>query len=78
MKRKIVNFLTLFTSAGTLLCCALPVTIAAVAGAASVGSLITVFPWLVPLSLHKKWIFITAGILLLISGYMTFSRRSQN
>ncbi len=66
-----LNFLALFTSTGTLLCCALPAALATLAGGAAVGALITTFPWLIPLSRMKEWIFLVAGVLIVISGMLT-------
>ena len=71
MKSQFVNFLSVFTSTGTLLCCALPAALAAVAGGAAVGTLVTTFPWLIPLSRHKEWIFLAAGALILLSAILT-------
>ncbi len=71
MKQKIIHFFALFTSTGTLLCCALPATLAAIAGGTAVTSLISALPWLIPLSRHKEWIFLTAGILLALSAVFT-------
>lgn len=71
MKQRMISFLSLFTSTGTLLCCALPAAVAAVAGGAAVGAFVTTFPWLIPLSRHKTWIFLVAGLLLLLSGTLT-------
>ena len=68
MKEKIMSFFSLFGSTTTLLCCALPATLSIIAGGAAVGSLISVFPWLIPISKHHNWIFLVAGILLLING----------
>lgn len=69
--RQFIGFLALFTSTGTLLCCALPAAIAAVAGGAAVSSFVATFPWLIPLSVHKDWIFLAAGLLIFISGIFT-------
>lgn len=71
MRAKALSFLTLFTSTGTLLCCALPAAIATLAGGAAVGVLVTSFPWLIPISEHKGWIFLVAGTLILISASLT-------
>ena len=70
-RREFVNFLSVFTSTGTLLCCALPAALAAVAGGAAVGTLITTFPWLITVSHYKGWIFIVAGSLIVFSGFLT-------
>ncbi len=72
LNRGVVNFLALFTSTGTLLCCALPATIAAVAGGAAVASLVSTFPWLIPLSANKGWIFLGSGLIIVFSGILVF------
>ncbi len=64
------SFLAFFMSTSTLLCCALPATIAAVAGGASVTSLASTFPWLIPLSANKEWIFLGTGLMILFSAIL--------
>ena len=70
-REKVVSFFALFTSPGTLFCCALPAAIAAVAGGAAVSAFVSTFPWLIPLSQHKDWLFLGAGILIVINGVFT-------
>lgn len=77
MKEKIISFLSLFGSSTTLLCCALPATLSVIAGGAAVGSLISVFPWLITLSRYHNWIFFVAGILLLINGVFVFRPKGK-
>ncbi|MBN4081116.1 hypothetical protein JYT44_01995 [Caldithrix abyssi] len=77
IKQNIVNFFALFTSTGTLLCCALPAAIAAVAGGAAVGTFVTTFPWLIPISQHKGWIFLASGLLIGVSSILTLRPQSQ-
>ncbi len=72
VKRTVIGFLALFTSSGTLLCCALPATVAAVAGGAAVASFVSTFPWLIPLSANKGWIFLASGLMILFSGILVF------
>ena len=72
MKEKAISVLTLFTSSGTLLCCVLPAVVATIAGGAAVSSMLSVFPFLIPLSMNKGWIFIIAAILIAINGYLVF------
>jgi len=76
-KETIIHFFALFGSTGTLLCCALPAVVATVAGGAALGSLISVFPWLVPLSENKDWLFLIAGFLILISAVVTFRPKGK-
>ena len=70
--QKSSSFLALFTSTGTLLCCALPATIAAIAGGAAVGAFASTFPWLISISHYKGWIFSVALVLIVFSGILTF------
>ena len=75
--QSLVSFLTLFASTGTLLCCALPATLATLAGGAAVVSLTSSFPWIIPLSRHKDWIFLTAGVLLLFNGVLVLRPKGK-
>jgi len=77
LRKDLMSVLALFTSTGTLICCALPAAIAAVAGGAAVASLVSAFPFLITLSRFKLYIFLTAGALLLVAGYMIY-RRGDN
>lgn len=69
--------LTLFTSTGTLLCCALPAALGALAGGAAVTSLVSTFPWLVPLSRHKGWLFLFSAVMIVLSGIMTLRPKGR-
>ena len=72
VKEKVLSFLALFTSTGTLLCCALPASLAAIAGGSAVVGLMSTFPWLAPLSQHKDWIFLVAGVLIGFNALLSF------
>lgn len=72
MKDKALSVFALFTSSGTLLCCVLPAMVATIAGGAAVSSMLSAFPFLIPLSMYKEWIFGIAAILIAINGYMVF------
>ena len=72
VKEKVISFLALFTSTGTLLCCALPASLAAIAGGSAVVGLMSTFPWLAPLSQHKGWIFLVAGVLIGFNALLSF------
>lgn len=67
--------MSLFTSAGTLICCALPALLVAIGAGAALSSLIATVPQLVWFSEHKIAIFITAGIMLVISGALQWRSR---
>src|SRR3954468_2881304 len=59
-----LSYLSLFTSLGTLLCCALPSLLVLFGLGATVASVLSEAPWLVALSHHKPWVFTVAGVLI--------------
>src|SRR5690242_17364068 len=63
----LLSYLSLFTSVGTLLCCALPSLFVLAGLGASVASMLSAVPWLVSLSRHKPWTFGISGILIATS-----------
>ena len=65
----------LFLSSATLVCCALPAAAVAIGAGASLASLISVFPALVVLSMHKVLTFSLAALGLLIGGWMQHRQR---
>jgi hypothetical protein len=75
-KTKLASVLSLFTSGGTLVCCALPATLVAVGAGAALSSLIAVVPQLVLLSEYKIEIFSIAAVMLAISGFMQWQARN--
>ena len=62
----------LFTSAGTLVCCALPILLVSLGMGTVAASLAANVPFLITLSLHKAWVFAFSGLLLLISGWFLY------
>ena len=60
----VLSYLSLFTSFGTLLCCALPSLLVLVGLGATVASFLSAVPWLVLLSRHKTWVFAVSGLLI--------------
>jgi hypothetical protein len=71
-KDLLLSTVTLFTSASTLLCCALPALLISLGMGAVMAGLVSNVPQLIWLSMHKVELFLIAGILLSISGYFTF------
>jgi hypothetical protein len=59
-----LSYLSLFTSLGTLLCCALPSLLVLFGLGATVASVLSEAPWLVAMSHHKNWVFVVAGVLI--------------
>ena len=66
--------LGVFGSSATLLCCALPTAVGAVAGTAAIGALVSAMPWLLPVARHKGWVFLAAGVLLAGNAVLAIRR----
>jgi len=67
-----LTWLALFTTTGTLVCCALPITLVTLGMVATVASMVSNFPFLVTLSLHKPLVFGISGSLLALSAWMMY------
>lgn len=72
---KWLAFLSLFTSTGTLICCALPALLVALGAGAALSTLISVVPGLVWVSEYKEVVFVVAGVMLAISGWLQWQSR---
>ena len=67
-----VNFISLFASSSTLICCALPAVFVSLGAGASFASLITTLPFVITLSKFKVHISLFALPMILIAGYSTY------
>lgn len=67
-----ISWLTLFASTGTLVCCALPITLVTLGLGAAVASLTSSLPFLITLSQHKIWVFGFSALMLAVSGWMLY------
>ena len=67
---------SLFTSMGTLLCCALPALLVTLGMGASLAGFIGAVPWVSSISEHKEWVFILAGVMLALSAYLQWRARN--
>ncbi|WP_199555879.1 hypothetical protein [Sandaracinobacteroides hominis] len=76
MRDTLAPTLSLFASASTLLCCALPALLVTLGLGASLAGLVSAAPWLVALSKYKIWLFAGSGLMLLFAGWMTWKARS--
>jgi hypothetical protein len=76
VKTKHLSYLSLFTSGGTLICCALPALLVGLGAGAVMVSLVSSVPQIVWFSEHKLGVFIFAGIMLSISGFLQWRARS--
>lgn len=68
--------LSLFTSTGTLFCCALPALFVSLGAGATFAALLTRFPQLIWLSEYKKTLFIVAAVGLLMGGVAQWRART--
>ncbi len=76
VRTKHISYLSLFTSGGTLICCALPALLVGLGAGAVMVSLVTSMPKILWFSEHKVGVFIFAGAMLLISGFLQWRARS--
>ena len=70
-----LTWLTIFTSASTLLCCALPALLVALGAGAALASFVGVFPQIVWVSENKTLVFVVAGVMLAVAGYLQYRAR---
>ena len=75
-KQTIFPVLSLFTSIGTLLCCALPALLVTLGMGAALAGFISVAPWITVISKYKIYIFAGAGVLLILSSYFLWINRN--
>ena len=75
-RQTIFPILTLFTSVGTLLCCALPALLVTLGAGAALAGFISVAPWITAISKYKVVVFVVAGILLTLSSYFLWENRN--
>lgn len=72
---QMASLLALFASGGTLICCALPALLVAVGAGAALSSLIATVPQLIWFSEHKTAVFVTAALMLALSGILQWRAR---
>ncbi|MCA3211707.1 MAG: hypothetical protein ING50_05935 [Burkholderiales bacterium] len=68
--------LSIFTSTGTLVCCALPAALVALGAGAALTALVGAVPQLVWLSEHKDALFAVAAAMLALAGLMQWRART--
>jgi hypothetical protein len=76
VKTKHLSLLSLFSSGGTLVCCALPALLVSLGAGAVMASVVSSVPQIVWFSEHKLGVFIFAGMMLSISGFLQWKARS--
>ncbi len=77
MKRALA-FLSLFTSVGTLFCCALPALFVVLGMGAALAGLVGAVPQIVWFSEHKGIVFGAGGTLLALGGYLQWNARASS
>lgn len=68
-------FISLWTSTGTLICCALPALLVALGAGAALSTLVASVPGLVWVSEYKEVVFGVAGMMLIASGWLQWQSR---
>ena len=76
IKQMLMPILSLFTSVGTLVCCALPALFVTLGAGAALAGLVSSAPWLVALSKYKLWTFGLSGVMIILACVMRW--RSRN
>lgn len=74
-RHTIMPMLSLFTSMGTLICCALPALLVTLGMGAALAGFVGAVPWITALSEYKAWVFAGAGIMLTLSAFMQWRGR---
>ncbi len=73
---RFTSFISLFTSASTLVCCALPALFVTLGMGAAFAGLVSAIPQLIWLSEHKAALFVGAGVMLTIAGIAQYRARN--
>ncbi len=75
IKQGFVNYLTLFSSMGTLICCALPALLVSLGMGAVLAGVVGQVPALVWLSDNKSMVFSFAGLMLIANGILMWKNK---
>ena len=75
-KNLLLPSLSLFTSLGTLFCCALPALFVVLGAGATLAGLLSNAPFLIVLSKYKLLLFLISGSLMVVSGYLIWKSRN--
>jgi len=77
-KALFASYLSLFSSFGTLFCCALPSLLVSIGMGATFAGFVGVFPQVIWLSENKVFLFSLSGVLILISSRLLYLNRSAS
>ena len=67
--------LSLFTSLGTLICCALPALMVTLGMGATLAGIITTIPSITLISNYKEYVFIVSGILIFFGFFYSITNK---
>lgn len=70
------SVLSLFTSGGTLVCCALPALLVSIGAGAALSSLVSALPQLIWFSEHKELVFGVGFAMLAVAGLLQWRAQS--
>jgi uncharacterized membrane protein (Fun14 family) len=76
LTKRFSTYLSLFTSTGTLICCALPALFVSLGLGATLVGLTTAIPQLIWISEHKIGVFILGAVLLLAAGVLQYQAKN--
>ncbi len=76
VKQTLLPMLSLFTSVGTLLCCALPALLVTIGMGAAMAGLVSTAPWITALSDYKPIVFAVSGVMLALAAFMQWRARN--
>lgn len=74
-RQTILPSLSLFTSLGTILCCALPALLVSLGMGAALAGLVGAAPWIAVISDYKAYVFGGAGLLIALAGLLQWRAR---
>jgi hypothetical protein len=72
-----LGWVSLFASASTWICCALPILLVTVGAGAILAGITNQFPLLTVLGAHKNWMFAISGVLLAAAAGLTWRSGQQ-
>ena len=75
-RQTILPSFSLFTSVGTLLCCALPALLVTLGMGATLAGFVGAAPWITAVSEYKGIVFTVSGILIASAAFMQWRTRN--
>ena len=71
-KETSLTWLALFTTTGTLVCCAIPIILVSLGMGTTVAAMVSNIPFLLTLSQHKLLVFGISGVMLLVAAFIMY------